>query len=145
MNPNHNLLINSVPIEVTYLDGTKETVCVKSLTIRELAIFTGFIGTNNTPGLVALCVGRPPEWVDTLEDDSYRALAPKCIQLNFSRAIGISRDDPVAAVDLVPYLLKLDKLIQSAAPRPTGEHGNSSSPTPAPVASAEVIGSASSI
>ena len=146
MTPRTNLLENGSPVDVRYTDGTKETVFVKTLSLRELARFTGFVGSNNTPALVALCVGKPEEWVDTLEDDSYRALAPKCVAANFKRAVAISRDDPIAAAEIVPYLVKLEAMIKLVplTPPASDETGSASSPAPAPSASAAATGSASS-
>ncbi len=146
MTPRDNLLVNGQPVEVTYQDGTKETVYVKTLSIRQLSLFTNFLGSRDTPGLVALCVGKPVEWVDTLTDESYCALPPKCTAVNFKRAVAISREDPIAAAELVPFLVKLEAMIKSAplTPPKPASIGSESSPAPAPSESAAATGSGSS-
>ncbi len=140
--------VNSTPFPVTYLDGKTDTVMLHRLSLRELYTFMQLLSVYKTPDLVALCARRPLEWIDSLADDSFAALAALCIQPNFTRAMTIAKSDPVMAQHISPHLLALASLELSAAktlPIPTrGNSGPDSSPAPAPSASAEENGSASS-
>jgi hypothetical protein len=155
-------LLNAVPFEVTYLDGRKETLKIGELPIRALYEFIEFVRRSQTPELVALCAGKPPEWIDLLKLESYGALAEQCIKLNFQRAMTLVEKDPVVASAMAqiligtinfatsmgtidPKTLEALKALDAAAtrksektssPAPAESAPSSSAPSPAPAASA---------
>jgi hypothetical protein len=132
-------LLNATPFDAAYLDGTTERILVRRLTIRQLYTFTQLLAGEKVPELVILCTGRSPEWIDTLADESMGALAQLCIQLNFPRAVTLSKTDPVIAQRVVPFLQGMQTLAIL-----TGTAGlflNPNSPAPASSASAEATGS----
>jgi len=147
-------LINATPIEITYLDGRKETITLGQLALRQLYVFIKHLGGSDTPALAALCAGKPVEWIDTLTDDSFDALVALSIKLNFQRATDRVKADPVALGKLAPMLLDLEKVAagieaRAQAPflqaKPTpGQPGPAESPAPAPSASAAATGIAAS-
>jgi hypothetical protein len=137
-------LLNATPVTVTYRDGRTETIALGELSIRQLCLFTKHLGGNDTPALVALCAGRPVEWIDTLTDASFDALLATAIKLNFQRATNRAKTDPVALSQLAPLLLEIDRLIPQLTAT-LGQSGSGSSPGHAPSESATETGSASSI
>lgn len=136
-------LVNQIPVAVTYRDGRTETLAIETLTIRKRYLFIRHLGGNDTPALVALCAGKPVEWIDTLTDASYMALVAECIRQNFTGAMELVKNDPVALHQLGPLLFSLEKLTRELQPT-NGPYGSGSSPAPASSASAVEIGSGSS-
>jgi hypothetical protein len=136
------ILINAVPIEVCYRDGHKETINLGELSIRQLYVFIKQLGASDTPALVALCAGKPPEWIDTLSDDSFDALASQAIKLNFTRAVARAKSDPVAAAMLAPLALSFANVMRSQ--QTLGSFGSDLSPAPAASESAAETGNGSS-
>jgi hypothetical protein len=133
------------PVTVHYRDGTSATIALAELTIRQLYQFARHLAGGDSAALVALCAGQPPEWVDTLTDESYLALVAKAHELNFPRALRLAGSDPVLAARLAPLALDFERLSQVAGLAKThGPSGSASSPTPAPSASPAETGSASS-
>ena len=92
--------------------------------------------------LVALCAGKPPEWVDTLSDDTFDALAAQAIKLNFPRAVARAKSDPVAAAMLAPLALSLASVLRSQ--QTLGSFGNDLSSAPAASESVAETGNGSS-
>jgi hypothetical protein len=139
-------LVNALPVEVTHRDGSKSTVVLRDLSIRQLHQFSVFMGEENTPALVALAAGQPAEWVDTLSDDSYDALVRLAQERNFPRAIARAASDPIALARLAPLQRRFQQLGQLAqlSPPTSGANGSTASPTPAPSESAAETGSAAS-
>jgi len=140
-------LVNALPVEVTHRDGTKSTVVLRELTIRQLHQFSILMGEENTPALVALCADKPLEWVDTLTDESYDCLVRLAQERNFSRAIARVASDPIALARLAPLQRRFAALAMLATPSPTktsGPFGSAESPAPASSDSAPETGSASS-
>ncbi len=138
-------LINATPVAVTYRDGKTETITLGELSIRNLHQFIFHLGGNDTPALVALCAGKPLEWIDTLTDTSFDGLTAASIKLNFQRATDRMKTDPVALSKLAPLLLTLEKVTlemmrMQATPGPSG---NALSLAPALSASAAETGTAS--
>lgn len=135
-------LLNATPFEVTHLDGTKQTIELRQLSIRQLYKFAGFAAADASAELVALCAGQPLEWIDTLADDSYGALLQRAHELNFQRAVLLVARDPLIAAKFLPLLLRLqaaEKALQNLGPTSPAP-----SPAPASSASAAEIGSAAS-
>ncbi len=143
-------LINATPVAVTYRDGKTETVTLSELSIRNLYQFIKHLGGNDTPALVALCAGKPIEWVDTLTDESFDALVAASIKLNFQRATDRVKIDPVALSRIGPMLLEIERVSAGILAMPPdamktpGHSGSGSSPEGAPSASAAATGIASS-
>lgn len=137
-------LTNALPVEVKHLDGKKSTVTLRRLSIRELYTFAEHARDKKTPAMVALCCDQKPEWVDTLEDESFGELTEKCVAANFRRAMTVAVKDPVMAV-LVGPMVATGVLAVAEMLQPTvGPTTNASSPVPAPSESAEANGNASS-
>jgi hypothetical protein len=135
-------LLNSEPFEVVFADGHKEPVALRQLTIRQLYTFTEHLHGEQMPALVALCTGKPEEWLDKLELESFGALLKKCLDLNFPKAATIAKSDPVVATKLMPLLFRLqsaERMIQLG-----GLSTNAPSPAPAVSESAAATGSTSS-
>lgn len=137
-------LINATPVEVTFRDGTKATITLSELSIRQLYVFIKHLGGSDTPALVALCAGKPAEWVDTLSDASFDALVAVSIKLNFQRATDRVKNDPVALGKLAPMLFELESAIGHLETRISGQPGRTALPAPVPSASAPETGSAAS-
>lgn len=97
-------IIETSPFDVAYLQGSPETLQIGRLSIRKLYTWTRLLSEDRLPDLVALTVGKPIEWVDTLTDESFAALSTKCIALNFRRAMEMGKTDPTIAVKLGPLL-----------------------------------------
>lgn len=120
----NSTLVNAVPFEVTLLDGTKETVAVARLTVRQLYAAIEHIAADKTTDLVALCIAHPLEWIDRLSDESYAALARECMHANFSRAMTLAASDSLIAMKIAPIVaraIETTKLV-------TGTYSNASSP-----------------
>jgi len=95
-------------IEVTLADGvTKETVQIKRLTLRQLFTYIETLGGKSSPEVVALCAGKPLEWVDTLSDESFGELSQITFTENFTRAVALSKVDSPMAAALAPFVGKM--------------------------------------
>lgn len=146
-----SILVNAEPVEVELLNGSKETVTLARLSIRQIYVFAEHVKGNKTPELVALCAGKSIEWVDTLADASFAALTEQCVTANFHRAMAIAEKDPVMAGLIGPAvatgILSVAEMLPAikaslTSPAPAGEATKSSSPAPSSSASAAAIGSA---
>lgn len=117
-------MISTVKKEsVTLSDGvTTEEVELRRLTLRQLYAYIEKLGGKASPELVAMCAGKPVEWVDTLSDESFAKLAKETFAANFQRAVTLAKEDPVAAGLLAPFLL-----LASAARGTDGEEKSPSS------------------
>jgi hypothetical protein len=136
-------LVNASPIEVIYRDGRKETITLGELSIRQLYVLIKQLGNSDSPAMVALCAGKPIEWVDTLSDESFDMLVAKAIELNFNRATDRARSDPVASAMLAPLAIAFTNVIRAL---PTnGSSGNALSPAPAAPGSVAATGKELSI
>jgi hypothetical protein len=101
------MLKDTTTIPVTLADGAASTAAFRRLTIRELYTFTRLAAAEQTPELVALCCGKPVEWVDTHSDESYAALSARAVEENLPRAVTLAKSDPVTASILAPMLRRL--------------------------------------
>lgn len=137
-------LVNATPCEVAYLDGTRETISLARLTIRQVYTWAKLLHDKDTPALVSLCSGKPVEWLDTLADESFGVLGNKCIELVFPRALALSKTDPVMANLLGPVLAESVALLRTADETTRGLTSSAPLPAPVPSASAAVIGNAAS-
>lgn len=135
-------LINECLVQVSLSDGTKETVSLRQLSIRQLYQFTEHLRGDNMPALVSLCARKTDEWIDALELESYAALVKKCLELNFPRAAMLATSDPIVATKLAPLIARFqnaEKMISIS-----GVPTNAPSPVPAASASVAATGSAPS-
>lgn len=135
-------LVNAVPVEVTHLDGSKETVELRQLSIRQLYRFIELATQDATPEIVALCVGQPSPWIDTLSDESYTDLAQQCHEQNFPRAMRLSAKDPLIAIRVAPLAVRFQQA-QAMLPQ-LGTASPAPSPVPVSLGSAAAAGSAAS-
>lgn len=135
-------LVNATPFTVVYLDGRTEVVQLARLSIRQLYTFAHHLDGERSVEIAALCTGRPPEWLDSLADDSFAALVEKCIELNFPRAGVIALKDSTLAAKLIPFAQKVQTVMVIGAS--LGEALKAWSPAPASPDSAPATGSASS-
>lgn len=124
------MLTTATKIEVTLVDGSVETVELKRLTIRQLYHFVEVLAAKSSADAVALCAGKPIEWIDTLSDASFKKLAKAVHDENFPRAMELSDGDNSMAIAIAPYISKMIK-----AGGMVGSEKSPSSPLPA---SAEV-------
>jgi hypothetical protein len=136
-------LVNAVPVEVTYLDGRRETISLSKLTNRQIYTFIELLNGNKTPALVALCAGRPEDWIDELTEEAFGLLVAKSYELNFQKALRLIIRDPAIGSMSLPMLRRLEALEQESRSR--GPITNTPSPAPAPSGSAAETGSGSSI
>lgn len=114
------VLINGKPFEVQTLDGKTETVVLARLTVRQLYSFVDCMKGDNTPGLVALCSAKPVEWVDTLTDESFSALAEECIGANFQRAVKLAKGDVSVAAKISQTLKAAIGLMETVGANTSG-------------------------
>ena len=128
------------PYAITRDDGTVEKFNIKPLTISGLYRFIDNLAREDGVALVATCTGKDTEWVDSLDLDQFTALCAKCHEINFRRATGLMKGDPVVSGKLMPVIHKMGvgfKLAIEAAQFGT------SSPMPAPSGSAPATGTGS--
>ncbi|MEN9841223.1 MAG: hypothetical protein RL376_1023 [Verrucomicrobiota bacterium] len=135
-------MLTTSPFTATLLTGATEAITLSRLSIRQLYSFATLLQGERVPELIQLCTGRPPEWLDTLADASYAALAKTCIELNFPRAAEVAKGDPLLAMKLMPYIQNIQTLAILAGS--VGLNLNSSSSAPAPTASAAETSNAAS-
>lgn len=133
-------IVNAQPITVAYRNGQSETLNLGELSIRNLYRWIEHLSARDTPALVALCVGKPVDWIDTLTDESYGELSRLAFELNFPRATALSGKDVTVASLMKPILLEIARL----APDSDGAPSSDKSPEPAASASAAATGSESS-
>ncbi|MDR1789657.1 MAG: hypothetical protein LBR12_04870, partial [Opitutaceae bacterium] len=115
-----------------------DTVTISPLTIRQLYKFIHCVsGADTNPELVAMCCGKPVEWVDTLADESFGALSKRCFELNFPRAANLAKTDPIAAATLSPTVLRLQNALKIAG-RISGGSLTGKLPPPPPADSSAV-------
>jgi hypothetical protein len=140
MNKPATILANEHPVAIIYRDGRTETINLGELSIRNLYRWIEHFSRNDVPSLVALCAGKPLDWVDSLTDDSFGDLSKLAFELNFPRATALSSKDVTVAALLKPSLLQIASLAQAS----DGPLSSVKSPAPAASASAAAIGSESS-
>lgn len=129
-----SLIRKSIPHAVTLDDGTVETVQVATrLSITGLYSLIDHAAADRSPQIVALCTGKPLDWIDALPPKEFAVLAGKCMTLNFTDALALM-DDPVAGARLAPLLSRLDTAMKLG-----GAMSSGSSSAPAPSASAAEI------
>lgn len=75
-------IAGGVEIEVTHLDGSKETVKVRQIQVSKIQQFAFAISWGNMADAIALYCDKPKEWVDTLDGGSAIAVAEKGRELN---------------------------------------------------------------
>ena len=135
-------LLNATPFTVTTLDGRSESLSLARLSIRQLYLFSQHLASERIAELVSLCTGKPVAWIDTLTDEAYAELVQKLVELNFTRASTVAKADPALAIQLMPFVQKVQTLMVLGSS--LGLNLNPPSPAPACSASEAVTGSASS-
>lgn len=135
------MLVNGTPVRVVLVDGTAENITLPKLTLRQLYVWAKHVSYRDMPALVAFCVGKPVEWIDTLSDESFGELAKACVEQNFQRAVTLSRSDPVIAAMLSAVLSEMVGAMEKLMT--IGAVSNALSLKPAPSESVAVIGSES--
>jgi hypothetical protein len=145
-------LVNAVPADVEFTDGTTETITITKLEIEPLYKWCRFVSEKNSPALVRLCTGKPAEFFSNatrkVKPSSFALLAKQCIELNFPSALELL-EDPMIATLLGPVLSemaimatsvsqeKLEQAIAAAKQQVTrGTPSGDSSASPQPTASA---------
>jgi len=108
--------------EVTYLDGRKEMVALRRLSLRQMYTFIELLDGKDPASLVSLCTGRPVEWFDTLEDDSGAGLSKLCNEENFPRATRLAQTDPLAGLKIAPFYRAAVNAMDAATA--LGTHGS---------------------
>ena len=89
---------------VNFKDGRAGFVSILDLPISSLFAWIEHFSTGNTPALVGLCIGRTPEYVDSLSDESFKELAQVSIKSHFDRAVDFAETDLFAGAKLWPML-----------------------------------------
>jgi len=75
-------IAGGVEMEVTLLDGTKETVKVRQIPVSKVQSFVFAVGLGNESDCVELYCDKPKGWADTLAAASVDAVADKGQELN---------------------------------------------------------------
>lgn len=132
-------IVNAKPVTVAYRDGKSEVLHLGELSIRNLYCWIEHLSTRNTPALVALCLGKPVEWIDTLSDESYGELSRLAFDVNFPRATALSSKDVTVAALMKPMLLEIASLASDSDGKLSGDK----SLAPAALASPAATGSGS--
>lgn len=99
-------IIGSKEIEVTLTDGTKQSVTIRKISIRQMQKLLNVMQDDR--GRAALYTDKPLDFVDQLDDDSFLAVLKEGRLLNFSRfenwyaeqkallkALGVLQDDGI--------------------------------------------------
>ncbi len=73
-------VLGGVEIEVEHRDGSKETVLVRQLPVKDMQRF--WSGLNNEAASIELVCERPEGWHEKLKPESYQALADKAQEIN---------------------------------------------------------------
>jgi len=78
--PTMKTILGGHEIEVTFADGSKETVKVRQLPVKLMSKYAIAIGDDSAA--IELYCDKPPGWADTLSGDSYNAVADMGLDLN---------------------------------------------------------------
>lgn len=73
-------LLGGVEIEVEFLDGTKETVKVRQLPVKDLGRYLSVL--DDEYKTAALFCDKPADWVDRLTNGSFEAVIDQGEELN---------------------------------------------------------------
>jgi hypothetical protein len=128
--PDNELITISggVELEVTHLDGSKETVKVRQIPISQIQKFA--LAMGNEAELIALYCDKPKDWTDSLKLESANAVADKGQEINLPffaawyrrQAKWRESQTPGAIKELEKKLTELivaSRLPNSAQPSPT--------------------------
>jgi hypothetical protein len=148
-----SLIKKSAPYTVTKEDGTTESIQVATrLAISGRYQLAEFIASDRSIEMILLCTGRSLDWLDDLPTAEVAKLSAECFKRNFKDAIALL-GDPVMAMRLVPFMSRLEQLLQAAEDLPpemlaqirklAGATSSASSSAPAPSGSAAEISNAS--
>ncbi|MBK8477446.1 MAG: hypothetical protein IPL39_14430 [Opitutaceae bacterium] len=108
-------LLPSSPHDVTRLDGTLARIFFTDTATPEIYTFVELMDASKIPELVAMCTGKPVGFIDSLQDESYGALAKACIEVNFNRAMVLAASDPTIAAKVLPLAHRMDLVGRMAA------------------------------
>ncbi len=120
------------PVTLVFKTGRKERHQFRQLELVEIYKYIDAIALDETPRIVALCLGQPVDWINQLTPESYAELAKLVHAQNFTTAMVIVGSDPVAAARFGKVLAQLQTSAQALL-----SSSQDSSPAPAPSASAE--------
>ena len=137
-------------LTIKYFNGTQEALRLRELSNSELEKFSKLLVSEDTPGIIALCLQRNLEWVDSLTRESYNEASQVLINQNFSATMEMALHNPIVGLRVGPLLnqmalfFELRRLRGSAnTPSSAPESGSSSPSEPAPSASAARTGTES--
>jgi hypothetical protein len=120
-----------VEIEVTQLDGSKETVKVRQIPLSKIQQFV--VCLSEEAGAIALYCDRPKEWADTLTPESANTVLDKGQELNLpflsawfrrqakwreSQAVGVTADLEKKIQEIIAVSLAVNS--QQQSPTATG-------------------------
>jgi hypothetical protein len=148
-----SLIKKSAPFTVTKEVGSTESLQVATrLSISGKYQFADHIAHDRSIEVIKLCTGKSEDWLDELDTAEVARLAAECFKRNFKDAIALL-GDPVMATRMVPFMTRLEKLVNLAEDLPpeiqeqirklAGATSSASSSAPAPSASATEISNAS--
>jgi hypothetical protein len=104
------MLTKTKEVTVSYEPGADgktppdEKLVVVTFTPRQIYHYIEKLGERDMPGAVALNLGKPVEWIDTLTMQSYTALVDAVRTLNFHLAVALMKVCPIATARLLPVL-----------------------------------------
>lgn len=130
-------ILGSEPVEIEFM-GSKISVALAPLSIRQLLQFCQLVIAEQRFELVQLCTGKPAEWLDQLPPASFAKLYTAAFNENFKKATPIIMADPT----LAPVFLRIVRQMQSTALEILSVIGSDLSPELQLSASAEATGTA---
>jgi hypothetical protein len=71
-----------VELEVTHMDGSKETVSVRQIQLSRFAQYALLVSWGHQAEMIELYCDKPKGWADTLTPESARAVADKGQEIN---------------------------------------------------------------
>lgn len=102
-------LIGGTTIEVTYRDGTKESVTVQCLPLRKIPEYLEWV--DNEPNCAEKLCNKPEGWADSITDESVFAICDAGAEINHPRLLSWANRQVKKAERLMP----MTEIIQSAS------------------------------
>jgi hypothetical protein len=120
-------IAGGVELEVTHLDGSKETIKVRQIPVSQIQQFAFAISWGNESAAIELYCDKPKAWTDTLSFESASAIADKGQEINLPFFEAWSRRQAKwkgtivqsAIEDAAKKLAKASPSASSAPPSPT--------------------------
>jgi hypothetical protein len=130
------------PTLVKYKNGQEEALTFEPLSNTELYQFIDLLVAARSPEIVALCTRRTLEWYNQLDPVCAFRLAAQFVRENFTMAMRITMEDPIAGMKMGPLLAEMDRWLRLPAgpssvsmPAASVITGSASPTAPAPAAS----------